>query len=363
MNKRTRAWILALVAIFAMALVGAHSASARALAAPIPPVKQPASARFDLAGNISLTGLGSSTLPINDIKIQISGSGAMSGNDLQEDVVVKIPDSPQSAGVSSELKASTILLGQKLYFKSTGLTPGTEDKWYVTDLGTLPIGSQSLSGSPLAGLDPKLAAAFTVTMSGKETISGGLTTKYRVDVDLKKLLESAGGSGATTDADTEKALANTKLMFFMWVGDNNMYLYQARVTLDSKIDTPDAPDAALALDFTITYKDFDLPVTITAPANAEPLDLGAGAGALGGLVPGVPGNVGSLVGMSGAIPGMPSSIPGMPTISGLGGSIAGMPRTGSSDQTGLILVLGAGVVLLIVGGFVRLRSGRAMDDE
>ncbi|MDQ3928621.1 MAG: hypothetical protein M3328_05680, partial [Chloroflexota bacterium] len=246
MNARAKGWILPLVIMLGLALSGAQGAAAGNVPAPLPPTKQPSSARFDISGTLSLKGLGGDAAQIGDVNIQIAGTGAMSGDNLQEEITVKLPDSLTSEGTPGEFKASIVLLDRKYYFKTTGLSPGSEDKWYVMDLSNLPAGSQppnaGMAGSPLGAIDPRLEAAFKVTQAGKETIGGAPTTQYRVDVDIRKLIELADtGNSAPPDPDTEKILANTKFALYMWVGDNNMYLYQARLTLDSKLATENAP--------------------------------------------------------------------------------------------------------------------------
>jgi len=87
-----------------------QGAAARPLADPLPPYKEPTSARFDISGSISS----------GDQQIQITGAGALSGKDLQEDVSVMAP------GMTQTVTSSIIELGTKIYIKTSGT--GSQDE-------------------------------------------------------------------------------------------------------------------------------------------------------------------------------------------------------------------------------------------
>jgi hypothetical protein len=133
----------------------------------------------------------------------------------------------------------------------------------------------------------------------------------------------------------------------IWIGDNDMYLHKMHMLMDSTTAISDMT-MRFMFDFTFTFRDFDQPVTITAPPNAEELDLssmGVNPGVLPvGAVPGMPGAVAGGVGM-----GMPS----------IGTGMAGMPRSGAPSSSlpfEFMAVAALGLLCLVVGGIARRAS-------
>ena len=337
MNARVRVSLVSLFVVMALAALQVPGAAAYQAGGNLPTYKEPPSARFDITGNLSISG----GTGVGNINAKITGNGAMSGGNLQEDITVNVSGGP--SGGSTSVTSSVILIGTMYYMKiSSPSTPGAAgtDKWYVVDLSKVPGGQNALpgmGGSGLTGIDPKYQAAFHTTQLGKETINGASTTKYQLDVDLPKLLELMGSA----DPQTVQMLNNAKLVVYMWIGDDDMYVHQTRAVMDVKVSVPNSSDITLALDFLITFKDFGAPITITAPANAEPLDMGT-SGTSGSLIFGMP---------TSFIGGMPSSMP------------TGMPTTGASDNGGrpplslMPLALTALALLcLATGGLLRRRA-------
>lgn len=330
MKTRMHVWVLSLIMTFGLALSMAQGVGARSLADELPVTKEPSSAKFDINGTITSTGMG------EDVTIEISGGGQMAKDKLQLDMTLAVPDLPAAPGSPNSFTISMITLDQKLYFKMTGLSTEGEDKWYVSDLNDA-IGATGLMpgmGMGMTGLDPKLADALTVTEMGNEAINGAPTTKYKVDFDLTKLNDLSGGG---TDPE---ALDNASMVMYMWVGDNDMYLHQMRLELNAEIAEPSGgPSSQLLMDLTMTFKEFDQPVNIVAPANAEPLDLIGG-----GVLRGIPGG----------------SILGMPIGTGMGmtrgGMGMGMPRSGGSDYSLTIALTTMGLMLVVSGSVLRRRA-------
>ena len=326
MKTKVRLWLLSVVMLLTLAPALAQGASARSRADELPITKEPSSAKFDINGTITSTGMG------EDVTIQISGSGQMTKDKLQMDMTLAIPDLPAAPGSPNSFTISMIILDEKLYFKMTGLSTGGEEQWYVSDLSD--AGLMPGMGTGMTGLDPALAEALTVTQMGKEAINGAPTTKYQIDFDLNMLNNLAGGG------TEQEALDNATMVMYMWVGDNDMYLHQMRLEMDVEIAEPSGgPSSQLMMDLTMTFKEFDQPVNIVAPANAEPLDL-AGSGVLSG------------------IPG--GSIIGMPIGTGMGmtrGNM-GMPRSGSNDYNLAIALTMIGLTLVVSGSVLRRRAAR-----
>ena len=314
MNRQKFSWMLSLLMILGMALAGVRSASA-SQADPLPQIKNPSAAKFNITGSMTLGG---STLPGLDEPLPISGKGAISGNNYEMDLTVKVPQALSSG--TQDLTTSQKLIDGKLYTKTS--IPGGEDKWYVSDLGAAGGGTGSLTG-----LGPGLEGYYTVKMEGKEAVDGAPTTKYRIDIDLEKLLADSGASTSGLEGST--------YMMYLWVGDADMYIHKLNVVMDLKSSSDDTT-IQIKIDLAMTFYDFDVPVTITAPANAEPLDLGGNTTILGGM----PSSVG---GVMGGMPGMTS---------------AGMPKSGAphSDNTLLLALLALSTGLLVSGVAVRRKA-------
>lgn len=333
-----KVWLV-LFMVVGMLLGMVGSAAAKVPSAPLPPTKTPGSARFDISGFLKSSGGGA------DVNAQFSGGGAISGQDVQEDVTISI-DAPSTGGAGAvgpfTSTTSIIVAKGKSYFKMSGLGSG-DDKWYEVDTGLGgSTGGIGTSITSTTGLDPALSDAYTVTHVGKEAVNGAPTTKYRIDVDFQKLAAASGlssTSGGTTAAD------DFKYAIFVWVGDNDMYLHKMTLMANGT-STSGGTSIALALELTITFRDFDTPITITAPPNAEKLDISSlGGSSTGSLFSG-----GSLMGMpSGVTAGVEMGMPKM------GAGMAGMPKTGrgNGEQWPLAPLAALSLLLLSTGAVAR----------
>lgn len=315
MNGRKWTWFLSLVIAFGMALAGVRSATASPGVDHLPETKLPDSAKFVMSGSLSSQG---QSIPIN-------GSGAFSGQDAMLDITLTAPEGTTSG--PDEITASLIVLENKVYFKTAGLSSlgaGVDEQWYVADLGEVEMAGVpgSIVGVPgsITDLEEMLDAAISSEEIGKETINGAATTKHEISVDLEKVAAATGGS--------TEGLGDSSLSMTLWVGDADMYVHQFNMMLSVDSSSGDIA-VSLDLDLTMTFSDFDKSVNIVAPANAEPVDLG--------LTP-------SIIG------GMPGSTEN--PIMG-GGTSAGMPRTGSSNDFLPLALLALGMGLVLSGGIAR----------
>jgi ribosomal protein S9 len=351
MRKNTKLWLV-LFMIVGMVLGTVSAASAQKN--PFPTTKQPSSGRFDISGFFKITASGGDLEQAIDINATISGGGSFSGQNMQMDMTMNI-EAPQFGDEAdpappSSITISMVLLDGRLYLKIPSLT-GEEDQWVVTDAGTTDtsslLGGMSGGVGGLTGLDPSYADAFTVTEEGKETLNGAPTTRYRVDIDYEKLLAAMGSTrGIALPTDT---MSETTYVMHIWVGDNDQYLHKMHMLLDSSATISDSTLRSV-FELTMAFRDFDQPITITAPPNAQELDLasqGISPSIIsGGGVLGMPGAVATGVGM-----GMPS----------IGTGMAGMPRTGAPHAgfpLEAMLVVAFGLLCLVMGGLARRASIR-----
>ena len=318
MRKNTKLWLV-LFMVVGMVLGSAGAASAQTN--PFPTTKQPGSGRFDISGFYKIGASGGSLGEDFNINATISGGGSFSGQNAQLDMTLNLESSQSGGGEAlpggpSSITISMIVLDGRLYYKIPSTTG--EDKWYVTDAGAAGmegagglLGGLSGGAGGMAGLDPSYADAFTVTEEGKETLNGAPTTRYRIDVDYEKLLAAMGSTtGTALPSDTS---SQTTYVIHMWVGDNDQYLHKMHMVLDSTTTLSDTT-LTIVFDLTMAFRDFDQPITIAAPPNAEELDLSSQGTIAGGGVLGMPGAV-----ASGVTIGMPR----------IGTGMAGMPRTGA----------------------------------
>ena len=322
MKMQAKARVMALVMALAMALVMVQGAAAQTDLGVLSQIKAPDSAKFDLTGSITSGG---ETIPL-------SGTGAFGPDQFMMDLTLTAPAG--ASGGPDAIMLSVIVLSDKLYFKLGGLGVEGDDKWYVSDLDDVSGGATGMMpGMPgsMADLQAVLEA-LTITEVGKETINGAATTQYRIDVDLVKLNDVGSRLSGTMPTEIPEG---TTLAFNVWVGDQDMYVHRFSMNFDSVLPV-DEREEDLSFELTITFKEFNAPVTITAPANAEPLDLGP---SIGGVIPGMP----SVIGV---MPGMPGS------------SMAGMPRTGAAEQSNNLPVALAVVALasIALGSVARRRA-------
>ncbi|HUS14559.1 MAG TPA: hypothetical protein VM536_06015 [Chloroflexia bacterium] len=311
-------WILALALV-----AGALAATVQPAAAQtgFPAFKQPSSAHFDIAGIISIFG--------SDVAFR--GGGSLSGADAETSITIA------GAAGSTPVTVQLIQVGGKTYLNSGS-------GWQVMD--TAQAAGQMTPGLPgMNTMSPADAlrlinAASNVRSLGPATVGNTATTQYQADIDVAKLLSMMGPA----DPSTEAVLKNAGMSLFLWIGDADQYLHQERIVLTLKMPADPAagtPELNLSEDLTITFRDFDTAITITAPPNATPITPG------GSVLPPIPSPGGA--GTS-APPSMPSE--------GLG---PGMPRTGGSGgsgDSGPLAAFGLALACLLAGIGLR-RTARA----
>ena len=358
MSTKIMARALALVVVLALAFGSVQAALAQGKG-QLPEVKQPTSERFDIFGKLTISGLG----PASDTTI--SGSGAISGNNAQVSFSTSSSGGLQQPGTPPSFSFEIITVDGKIYMKTSGL-PGSEDQWYVSDSPEgASAGTPPFVGS-LVPSDPALADAYTVTQVGKETIDGAPTTKYQIDVDTSKLLAgitsgaTQGGAASPTSEPTQPDVkTDFKTQMFVWIGDTNSYLYQVTELSSASISSTNSSqpiNVSSEVTMTIHFKDFDQPITITAPANAVPISQAGSGSSLAGLEGMATNLLGNPLG-AGVAAGMPSTMSGMPET--VAAPPVGMPRTGNQSAGSLWLPIVLGVTLIGAGSLISRRAARA----
>jgi hypothetical protein len=326
--------LMALVFALAMVLGAAGTASAQGQS-KLPQMKNPQSARFDITGRLVVAGE----------TLSISGGGSMSGSNFEESITYTVPPSMAQPGSPTSITTRIMLVDGKMYVEIPDTTGTGQAKWYVLDV-PMPSGQPGMTAT-----NPQLEAALTVTPEGAEDVHGAATTRYRIDVDMAKLQAAMGQTGASLQAAT--------MTMYMWVGNADQYLH--RFSMNMVVALPsEVQGQNLTLDMQLDFRDFDQPVTITAPAGAEPLNIpglgtspvpvAPGAGMAGDLL-GAPLGIFLTAGVSGPPVGT------APTVETQPGTV-GMPRTGAG--AGLIPGALLTIALASVAGGAALRRRAAL---
>ncbi len=313
MNNKTKGYLLSAVLVTGMMLGVARGAAAQPNAQVLPPIKAPASQMSDLVGSIT----------IGPQVLKLDGTGSQAGDRFQCDLNITPEGSPDA------ITLNQIQVGQAYYFKLTGI-PG----WQMIDLsktpGNVPNIQSEIPG--LNGFNPNGAqrtfdAVKQIAEVGKEDINGMATTRYQGDVDIVKLFTSIG----IPAAQAQQAALVSKLTVHLWIGDADGFIYQTRGVLNTKAVGPGGALLDVAVDFTLTNRDFGAPVSITAPTDAVPYEPSAP----------LPPQVNPAEPENTPEPEMVSPVPG------------GMPTTGAADPIALFVALGSGLVLFMLGMLLR----------
>lgn len=223
-------------------------------------IKQPDSLRFDVTGAMIFHF--DPQNPITDT-LPFHGSGAAAGPDSQLEIIYDDPSYPG--------KSSAITKDGKAYRKTDPASwTGPDDQQLVSVHTLLDIYSLPVSGSlaHTGFVDLELSRpVLHVTSEAPDQVNGVAATRYDVAVDLPKL---SGASDAQTAAITD----TYTLTLSLWVGNSDGYLrkltFAEKTMMPFFNDTPSADNSGfpLELNYTMTFHDFNTPVTIVAPSAA-----------------------------------------------------------------------------------------------
>src|SRR4051812_36434745 len=112
MKIHLRSWLLAITTVlilFAAMLQGAQASPLKE--GTLPSYKEPPSARFTISGTINTT-VGATS---QNSSIELQGSGAMVGKQLQEDLTITVPGSGAGGTSPISITSSQILSGSLVY--------------------------------------------------------------------------------------------------------------------------------------------------------------------------------------------------------------------------------------------------------
>ncbi len=333
MNRRWTTLFMVLVLVVA-AMLGTGGSAAAQGQSKLPQIKNPQSARFDITGRLDAAGQA----------LTISGGGAIAGSNFEENITYNVPPAMAQPGQPTSITTRIAMVDGKMYIQIPDTTGTGQAKWYVTD-APMTSGQAGMTTT-----SSQLEEAMTVTQEGTEDVNGAATTRYRVDVDMAKLQAAMGQTGASLQAAT--------MTMFLWVGNADQYLH--KMSMNMTIPLPsEVAGRNLVLEMSMTFRDFDQPVTITAPANAEPLNLpGLGTSPVP-VAPGA-GMAGDLLGtplglfLNAGVSGPPVGT--APTIETQSPAPVGMPRTGTGGDLLPVALLAIALASVAGGAALRRRT-------
>ena len=183
MNRRWTTAFMALAFAIASVLAAASPAAAQGQS-KLPQTQNPQSASFDITGRLVVAGEA----------LSISGQGALSGNNFEESITYTVPPSVAQPGAPTSITTRIMMVDGKMYIEVPDTTGTGQAKWYVVDV--------PVTGAQPGAMNPQLEEAFTVTSEGEEDVRGATTTRYRIDVDVAKLQEAMGQTGASLQTAT-----------------------------------------------------------------------------------------------------------------------------------------------------------------
>ncbi|MFC9908176.1 DUF1396 domain-containing protein [Streptomyces sp. NPDC127197] len=204
---------------------------------------------------------------------RIEAEAAMSMKPQAMSMKITMPDDPEMTG-PVEMR----LVGKAVYIGGEAMADGMDGKsWMKIDASEL--GGEHSLGSGASGLDqadknPAAESAFLtgsddVEEVGTETVDGVETTHYKGTITLEDMRDSLKNEDKKTRELREKSLEQyedmgvDELTMDMWVdGDDHTKQFRMQGDADKG-----------RLDMTVTFLDYNEPVTVQAPPAKETLDL------------------------------------------------------------------------------------------
>jgi hypothetical protein len=245
--------------------------------AALDPVAQAASATERQGGGIAMTLKGGVSAGGQDVPME--GNGVVDRAGRRGTFTMKI-----AAGGRS-MTMDEVIVGKVVYIKSDvfrGKLPGGKS-WLKVDLAAEAakrgIDLDALGGTttqdPAQALD-YLKGAGTSRKVGTETVNGTQTTRYHVDVDLRKVAAKSGDPAAKSSVEKLiKTTGTPTIPVDVWV-DGKHLVRREQVKYDMTVQGQKA-----ALDMTIDLTRFGVKVDAKPPSQDDVVDAAKLAGSAG----------------------------------------------------------------------------------
>jgi hypothetical protein len=228
-------WVISL-------LLPGNAGYASRLGLDVPPLRTPDSARFQLEGNVQ-AGFNQTS---------VRGQGAFAQ-----------PDRFQLSLEAMGERLEQVVIGETMYIRTPEKT-----EWEVVDLREAVDQAGPLGAFPFApGYEQEaLDALGAFTSVGDELVAGISTRHYRGELDLLKLFGDLFGSARELGVQ----ISSFKIGLDFWIGVSDGYLRQIKLRLDLDPTGLGTLGGALQADLTVSFYDFDRPVSIVAPFGPTP---------------------------------------------------------------------------------------------
>lgn len=187
------------------------------------------------------------------------------------------------------IKVAEVVIGKQIYFQNA------KGKWYLLEINQ--SGSQR-SSFPLSGLNPTdynkllgIVQKATITDHGDENLGGQNLRHFTITFGKDSLQDFLNATGALNNSPRQQQQLNSlfkgitlqRASLDVWIDESTSYVHRIDVkfvaTVDMNINgsatplgfsTSGIPPMTTSVEATINYSNFNVPVTIQAPANATP---------------------------------------------------------------------------------------------
>jgi hypothetical protein len=215
-----------------------------------------------------------------DTDTQMTLSGEMSKSPVKEALQIDMIVTTQ--GVSVPVSLGMIVVDDKEYIQNTK----KNGPWYILtdeqgkgflggEVGNL--GSKTQSSLLNVATDSDVTDHKVETVDGKKLRHLTITATDSKKTLKKAFLESTGSFNNLTPEQLDSIKLQTGTMDY-WIDEKTMYTYQqashyiAQYHIDgSGAITPDTPNLTTDETMKLRYKSYNVPVSVSAPENAQPL--------------------------------------------------------------------------------------------
>ncbi len=216
-------------------------------------------------GGTATTGTTSTT---QNVSVEVKGSGDQ-----------QLPNQEQlNLTLDNATNVAEILQGNKVYIKNS------QGKWYVLDKDAL----QNTVGNPFSGvtIDQSsllgLLQNIKLTDHGTQSLKGVSLRHITAELDKTALQQLANSNPQLKSLFGQQNIAtvlnNTKTFLAtvdVWIDETNFYVHESELKVNVVANTSSIGNSApasvkTALDLIVDLSKFNVPVTITPPANATP---------------------------------------------------------------------------------------------